>query len=115
MDYIEKNEMKFDNLIGGTAVTPLLANVSITAVAGTTKRGTLMTESGGKYAATVKSGVASAVLAEDIVSEAGGSVTGTVFVRGEFNREAVKAASGDTVEAHEIELRKIGIYLTSVK
>ena len=39
----------------------------------------------------------------------------TIFVRGEFNREALTVAAGDKAEAHEIELRKVGIYLTSVK
>ena len=47
--YIETNEMKFDELIGGTSVTPLIYIAKVTAAgAGTIKKGTLMSE-GAKY------------------------------------------------------------------
>ena len=114
--YIDENTMEFDELIGGTSVTPLLFNVTVTAAgAGTIEKGRLLSESGGKFTETPTAGVAAAILAEDIVATAAGDVTGTVYVRGIFNREKLVAASGDTVAAHEPELRKIGIYMTSVK
>ena len=108
--------MAFDELIGGTSVTPLVFNATVTAAAaGTIKKGTLLTEASGKFAPTVAEGVAAAVLAEDIVAAEAGDVTGTIYVRGIFNREKLIAATGDTVVAHEPELRKIGIYMTGLK
>lgn len=114
--YIDETTMAFDELIGGTSVTPLVFNATVTAAAaGTIKKGTLLTEASGKFAPTVAEGVAAAVLAEDIVAAEAGDVTGTIYVRGIFNREKLIAATGDTVVAHEPELRKIGIYMTGLK
>lgn len=114
--YIDENTMAFDELIGGTSVTPLIFNATVTAAAaGTIKKGTLLSEAGGKFAPTAAEGTAAAVLAEDVVAAEAGDVTGTIYVRGIFNREKLIAATGDTVAAHEAELRKIGIYMTSVK
>ena len=58
------------------------------------------------------SDTAAYVLAADI---AVGDTVATVFTRGQFNREALAVAEGTTVAAHEEELRKVGIYLTSLK
>ena len=60
--------------------------------------------------ATATGGKATAVAAEDV--EATDAAVVTVFVSGYFNRDALKAADGDTVTAHEEELRTVGIYLS---
>lgn len=104
-----------DELLGGTAVTPLIANVTLTAAAaGVIKRGTLLAVASGKYAAVAKGGTAVAVLAADATAAAAGDITATVYVRGIFNREKLIVADGDTADAHEDELRKIGIYMTGL-
>ena len=105
----------YDELIGGTAVTPLTANVTLTAAgAGVIRRGTLLAATSGKYSAVAKAGTAVAVLAADVLAEAAGDVAATVYVRGIFNREKLVVGDGDTVDAHEEELRKIGIYMTGL-
>ncbi len=114
----------YDELFGGTAVAAMTANVTIAALsaAASYKRGTLLgvVTASGKYAivdsaATTGEKVASVVLAKDI--EVGtADVVATVYTRGVFNREKlVVKAESDSASAHEQELRKVGIYLTSVK
>lgn len=114
----------YDELIGSTAMTPLTKNVNVTfAAAGTMVRGTLIAEGidstsskpNGKYVACAKGAVAVAVLAADVIADKAGDVVGTVYTTGIFNRENLVAAADDTVAAHEEELRKIGIHMTSVK
>jgi len=97
-----------DNLMGGPEFPVLTKNYAITA--GTAlKRGTLLTITDGKAAATAKAGVASAIVANDA------SATDTVvtaYVAGRFNRDAIIVADGaDSAAAHEEELRKVGIHL----
>lgn len=117
----------YDELIGGTAVSVLNANVTLTGVVkdAVVPRGTLLTLAAGvagivKPAQTeptaVAAGVAAAILAENVIGdgETDGMVV-TVYVRGLFNREKLIAQTGDTVDAHEDELRDVGIYLTSIK
>lgn len=114
----------YDEFFGGTAVAAMTANVTIAALsaAASYKRGTLLgvVTASGKYAivdsaATTGEEVASVVLAKDI--EVGtDDVVATVYTRGIFNREKlVVKAESDSASAHEQELRKVGIYLTSVK
>lgn len=114
----------YDELFGGTAVAAMTANVTIAALsaAASYKRGTLLgvVTASGKYAivdsaATTGEEVASVVLAKNI--EVGtADVVATVYTRGIFNREKlVVKAESDSASAHEQELRKVGIYLTSVK
>jgi hypothetical protein len=111
MDYIKTFEMKEDLLLAGPEVTSLLKNVEITA--GTVmKRGTLLSFTDGKAAACAKGGEAAYVLARDVDETA---TVATAYSQGYFNREALIAADGDTVGAHEEELRKVNIILTSVK
>ena len=100
-----------DNLIGGPEVETLLQNVTVTP--GTAiKRGTLITvDKAGAAKATATGEVANAVLAYTIDDKA---ATATVYVAGRFNREALIAADGDTVKAHELELRGVNIYVTSI-
>lgn len=115
----------YDELFGGTAVAALTANVTIAklSAAASYKRGTLLgvVTASGKYAivdstATTGEQVASVVLAGDVEVGTADDVVATVYTRGIFNREklTVKAAA-DSASAHEGELRKVGIYLTSVK
>ncbi len=58
-------------------------NVELTA-AKEMKRGTLLTTTSGKVAATAKAGVADCILAEDTDSKA---KVATVYISGRFNRE----------------------------
>lgn len=114
----------YDEIIGGTAVAVMTANVTIAKLSAATtyKRGTLLgvVTASGKYAivdsaASTGEKVASVVLAKDI--EVGtDDVVATVYTRGIFNREKlIVKAESDSASAHEEELRKVGIYLTSVK
>lgn len=115
----------YDELFGGTAVGALTANVTIAklSAAATYKRGTLLgvVTASGKYAivdsaATTGEKVASVVLARDLTVGVENDVTATVYTRGIFNREKlIVKDAGDNATKHEEELRKVGIYLTSLK
>lgn len=97
----------FEELFGGHEVTAIKKNISITA--GTTLvRGSIVTEAGKLVTAddTASYIVAEAVSATDTVA--------TVYASGMFNREKLTVASGDTVDAHEAQLRDVNIYLTSI-
>lgn len=103
-------DINHEHLIGGPEIPFLLKNVTVTA--GTAmKRGTLMTVTGTAAVATAQAAVANAILSCDIDDKA---TVATVYVSGRFNREYLIAARGDTVDAHEDELRNAGIFLTSV-
>jgi len=114
----------YDELIGGTAITPMTANVTVAKLATETvlKRGTLLgvVTTSGKYAivdSTVSTGeqVASVVLARDVVVGTAGDVVATVYTRGLFNRsKLIVKQSADNATKHEAELRGVGIYLTDV-
>lgn len=107
----EAEDMKMNGLLAGPEVVHLTKNVNITA--GTAmKKGTLLTTTDGTAAATVKAGVADCILAEDVDDKA---TVATVYITGRFNREMLIAASGDTVAAHEEELRGKNIYMTALK
>lgn len=125
MAYIEEVQgTHYEELIGGTAVTPLLKNGTLSGIASqnVVKKGTLLAidAASKKYVVAAKAGdsvpAACAILAQDVVQGSGSDdITVTVFIRGMFNREKLIAASEDTVTAHEEELRDVGIYLTSVQ
>ncbi|WP_270441212.1 hypothetical protein [Acidaminococcus provencensis] len=110
MAIVEKNTINPDNLFAGPEIPVLTKNYTLTP--GTAlKRGTLLTVTPeGAASATAIAGVASAVLACDVDEKA---TVCTAYVTGRFNRSALIAASGDTVDAHEEELRKVGIHLAS--
>ena len=103
----------YDGLFGGAEVEVLTRNVTI-ASGQNVKRGTLLGVTAGKYAIAAKGGKAVAIAAEDI-NAAIADIVGTACITGYFNREKLIAASGDSVTAHEEELRDAGIFLTSVK
>lgn len=87
----ETTKMEYDGLLAG-GIAAFTKNVAITA--GTAmKRGTLMTVTDGTAAATAA----------------------TVYITGRFHREKVIAAEGDTVDAHEEELRGKGILFAALK
>ena len=114
----------YDELIGGTAITPMTANVTIAKLtaAAELKRGTLLgvVTTSGKYAivdSTVSTGeqVASVVLARDVAVGTADDVVATVYTRGLFNRsKLIVKQSADNATKHEAELRGVGIYLTDV-
>lgn len=107
----EQETMEFNGLLAGPGVDYLTKNVAI-AKGTALKKGTLMTVTEGTAAATAKGGVADSILAQDADEKA---TVATVYIAGRFHREKVIAASGDTVAAHEEELRGKGIYMTALK
>lgn len=125
MAYIEEVQgVHYDELISGTAVTPLTKNGALSGVAAKTvvPKGTLLAvdAASGKFVVAAKAGgsvpLASAVLAQEVTQgDDTSDITVTAYIRGIFNREKLVAASGDIVDAHEEELRAFGIYLTSLK
>ena len=122
MAYTEKIKgVEYDELIGGTAITAMTANVTLKGVTANHVRGTLLTVKDGKYEIVDSKNddealkVANVVLAEDVELK-GSDVVATVYTRGLFNREKlVVKQSDDNATKHEEELRKVGIYLTALK
>lgn len=105
----------YDELLGGPEIAVLTKNVTLTKGAAH-KRGELLTLDGttGAYALAEAGKVASVVLAYDTDATNADTVA-TVYISGRFNREKLIVAAGDTVDAHEEELRDAGIYLASLK
>lgn len=122
MAYTEKIKgVEYDELIGGTAITAMTANVTLKGATASYVRGTLLTVKDGKYEIVDSENddealkVANVVLAEDVELK-GSDVVATVYTRGLFNREKlVVKQSDDNATKHEEELRKVGIYLTALK
>lgn len=123
MAYVTSEKSNVDQLIGGTAVAALTKNITLKGLEAekTLKRGAVLAVSEGKYqivdaaSQTPALKVANAVLAEDIVVGTG-DVVATVYIRGIFNAEEMSVgAESDSVEAHEEELRAVGIYLTHLQ
>ena len=110
MAIIEKKTITLDNLFAGPEIPVLTKNYTLTPGAAL-RRGTLLTVTPeGAASATAKAGVASAILAYAVDEKAAAC---TAYVTGRFNRAALIAASDDTADAHEEELRKVGIHLTA--
>lgn len=109
----------FDELIGGTEVAILTANITLLA-GGNYKRGSVLgkiTESG-KYklvdkAATDGSQIADMILSDNADAIAADTIA-TAYVSGIFNREKLTVANGDSIDGHEDELRGKNIYLTKL-
>jgi hypothetical protein len=122
MAYTEKIKgVEYDELIGGTAITAMTANVTLKGATASYVRGTLLAVKDGKYEIVDSQNsdealkVANVVLAEDVELK-GSDVVATVYTRGLFNREKlVVKQSDDNATKHEEELRKVGIYLTALK
>ncbi len=106
--------VSYDGLFAGTEIPVLTKNVTV-ASGGNIKRGTILSlNNAGKAEATGSGKTALYVAAEDVDASAADTV-GTVYTAGYFNREKLIVAAGDTVEAHEEELRAAGIMLSSLK
>lgn len=104
----------YDELFGGAEITVLNKNITFTKGANY-KRGMLLSETDGKATATAKGGVALYVCANDLdLTNTETDEVGTVYTSGRYNREKVIVADGDTVEAHEVELRPLNILFTSL-
>lgn len=128
MAYVEELQgVHYDELIGGTAVPVITKNVTLKGVTAEYARGTVLSLVSGKYEICDTTGTgdggtdpnpakaASAILAQ-AVKLTGTDAVATVYTAGMFNREKlVVKNSADTIEAHEEELRAVGIYLTSIK
>lgn len=123
MAYVTSEKSNVDQLIGGTAVAALTKNITLKGLDAekALKRGAVLAVSEGKYqivdaaSATPALKVANAVLAEDVVVGTD-DVVATVYIRGIFNAEEMSVgAESDSVQAHEEELRAVGIYLTHLQ
>ncbi len=123
MAYVTSEKSNVDQLIGGTAVAALTKNITLKGLSTekALKRGAVLAVSEGKYqivdaaSATPALKVANSVLAEDVVVGTG-DVVATVYISGIFNAEEMSVgAVSDSVEAHEEELRAVGIYLTHLQ
>lgn len=123
MAYVTSEKSNVDQLIGGTAVAALTKNITLKGLDAekALKRGAVLAVSGGKYqivdaaSATPALKVANTVLAEDVVVGTG-DVVATVYISGIFNAEEMSVgAESDSVQAHEEELRAVGIYLTHLQ
>lgn len=126
MHEIIENATGFDELLAGPEVTVLTKNILLKK--GTAyKRGMLITDPAnitvgeGEPAATAAQQttagkVADYVLMRDVdLTAAEADAVGTVYISGRFNREKMILAVGDTIEAHEAELRLRSIYFTALK
>lgn len=123
MAYVTSEKSNVNQLIGGTAVAALTKNITLKGLGAekALKRGAVLAVSEGKYqivdaaSATPALKVANAVLAEDVVVGTS-DVVATVYIRGIFNAEEMSVgAKSDSVQAHEEELRAVGIYLTHLQ
>lgn len=123
MAYVTSEKSNVDQLIGGTAVAALTKNITLKGLSAekALKRGAVLAVSEGKYqivdaaSATPALKVANAVLAEDVVVGTS-DVVATVYISGIFNAEEMSVgAESDSVQAHEEELRAVGIYLTHLQ
>ena len=114
-----KDATSYDELLAGHEIPILTKNVTLQQ-GKVYRRGMLLTakKDGGtdaiKAEQTVKDGAADYILRTD-VDATNADAVGTVYLSGRFHREKLIAADGDTVNAHEEELRTKGIFLTSLK
>ena len=119
------NATSFDELLAGPEVGVLTKNITLKK--GTAyKRGMLITDAAnitvgeGEDPATaavqtVAGGVADYVMMNDLdLNEATADTVGTVYIKGRFNREKIILSEGDTVDAHEAELRLRDIHFTAL-
>ncbi|WP_036126840.1 hypothetical protein [Lysinibacillus sphaericus] len=112
-------QLEFDNLIVDVSFPVNVAVVQVESGQGLLVRGSVLGKTaeqkvifvGGETTAT-----AEFVLATDIDTgnTPGSKVSAEVYVSGPFNREAL-IFNGDTgADAHELDLKKVGIYLKAV-
>lgn len=119
MHEIIENATSYDELLAGPEIPVLTKNIKLKSGM-RYKRGMLLSsiigadgiaETGEQ---TTKGKTAEYVLMRDVDATTADAV-GTVYVSGRFNREKMILAPGDTVEAHEAELRLRNIHFTTLK
>ena len=115
-----ENATVFDELLAGPELPVLTKNLKLKS-GKVYKRGMLISYAAAVEGDTEKKGEQTAanktaefVLARDVDATEADAV-GTVYLCGRFNREKIILAEGDTVEAHEDELRLRNIYFTTLK
>lgn len=115
------NATSFDELLAGPEIAILTKNIKLQS-GKAYRRGMLISlvELEGETAATAELGkqtaagdVAEYVLMRDVDATEADAV-GTVYVKGRFNREKIILSEGDTVDAHEAELRLRDIHFTAL-
>lgn len=97
-----------DNLFA-TTTTPVLTDVLTVAQGQTLKRGALLTAAGALCDASAE---VYAVLADD-VDTTDGAKEAAVYLKGEFNENALSVAEGATVADLKQSARKVDIYFKS--
>jgi hypothetical protein len=120
MHEIIENATGYDELLAGPEIPVLTRNLKLKS-GKAYKRGMLIsyataavgdTEKKGEQTTTGKT--AEFVLMRDVDATEADAV-GTVYLSGRFHREKMVLAEGDSVEAHEDELRLRNIYFTTLK
>ena len=115
------NATSFDELLAGPEIATLTKNIKLQS-GKAYRRGMLISlvKLEGGTAATAELGkqtaagdVAEYVLMRDVDATEADAV-GTVYVKGRFNREKIILSEGDTVDAHEAELRLRDIHFTAL-
>ena len=115
------NATSFDELLAGPEIATLTKNIKLQS-GKAYRRGMLISlvKLEGETAATAELGkqtaagdVAEYVLMRDVDATEADAV-GTVYVKGRFNREKIILSKGDTVDAHEAELRLRDIHFTAL-
>ena len=115
------NATSFDELLAGPEIATLTKNIKLQS-GKAYRRGMLISlvKLEGETAATAELGkqtaagdVAEYVLMRDVDATEADAV-GTVYVKGRFNREKIILSEGDTVDAHEAELRLRDIHFTAL-
>ena len=115
------NATSFDELLAGPEIATLTKNIKLQS-GKAYRRGMLISlvKLEGETAATAELGkqtaagdVAEYVLMRDVDATEADAV-GTGYVKGRFNREKIILSEGDTVDAHEAELRLRDIHFTAL-
>ncbi|MBR6343782.1 MAG: head decoration protein [Selenomonadaceae bacterium] len=114
-----KNTASYDELLAGPEISTLTKNIKLKSGA-IYKRGMLISTSIGEDGITetgeqTTSGKTAEYVLMRNVDATEADTVGTVYVKGRFNRENIVLADGDTVEAHEAELRLRDIHFTTLK
>lgn len=121
-----------DKLISDNAIPTTAKGIKVAKAEGILKRGTLMgqaadgtykrtdttesvtTGSGENTTTTTKTIGADCILTDDVDATSAAVVT-TAYISGTFNPAAIILPTGKKIADHEIELRKLGIFLKSAQ
>lgn len=111
--YKTETGVDLDQLLAGPGTTFRTANVTLKS-GQDIKRGQLLKSDGDKYEKVTAAADEAVVVAMADVNATEDTVI-TVFTAGAFHREHLVVEESDKVEAHEAQLRGVGIIVTSVK